>query len=170
MLRITVLLAVLGATVADREPAPAFSLVDETGTSRTLREWRGNVVVLNFWATWCVPCIEEMPALGRVQRDYAAKSVAVVGVAMDPLGWPVVSKFLEQKRFGYPILMGTPEVAHSYGGLKTLPHTVFIDRQGRIVAARSAALSEAQLRKMIDSMLAEQKRPDRPSYHQPGVQ
>ncbi len=139
-----------------RAKAPEFRLFDEAGVRRTMGEFHGKVVVLNFWATWCAPCIEEMPALDRIGREYAAKGVVVLGVAMDERGWPVVSKFLAQKRFGYPILMGTPEVARKYGGLKTLPHTVFIDRRGGIVAAHSAALDVERLRKVIEAMLAEQ--------------
>ncbi|HPT26129.1 MAG TPA: TlpA disulfide reductase family protein [Bryobacteraceae bacterium] len=140
----------------ERAKAPEFRLFDVAGSRRTLREFQGKVVILNFWATWCVPCIEEMPALDRVGREYAARGAVVLGVAMDERGWPVVSKFLAQRRPGYPILMGTPEVAHKYGGLKTLPHTVFIDRQGRIVATHSAALDLKQLRRVIEAMLAEQ--------------
>lgn len=139
-----------------RVPAPSFQLHDESGKRRTLDEFRGQVVVLNFWATWCRPCIDEMPALDRVNREYADKGVAVLGVAMDERGWPVVSKFLAQKRFSYPILLGTTRVAREYGGLKTLPHTVFLDRQGRIVATHSSALNLDQLRKLVEIMLAEQ--------------
>lgn len=139
-----------------RTPAPNFRLPDESGKRRTLEEFRGQVVVLNFFATWCRPCIDEMPALDRVNREHADKGVAVLGVAMDERGWPVVSKILAQKRFSYPILLGTPRVAREYGGLKTLPHTVFLDRQGRIVATHSSALNLDQLRKLVETMLAEQ--------------
>lgn len=139
-----------------RAPAPDCKFFDQSGNRRTLEEFRGRVVVLNFWATWCRPCIDEMPALDKAGREYASKKVVVLGVAMDERGWPAVSKFLAQKRFSYPILMGTPDVARKYGGLRTLPYTVFIDRQGRIVAAHRAALDLKQLRKVIETMLAEQ--------------
>jgi len=140
----------------ERMTAPEFRLFDEAGARRSLKEFHGKVVVLNFWATWCAPCIEEMPALDQLAREYAAKGVVVLGVAMDERGWPVVSRFLAQKLVRYPILMGTPEIARKYGGLKTLPHTVFIDRKGRIAATHSAALELKQLCKLIEAMLAEE--------------
>ena len=142
-------------TANQRMTAPEFRLFDEAGARRSPEEFRGKLVVLNFWATWCAPCIEEMPALDQLAREYAAKGVVVLGVAMDERGWPVVSKFLVHKLVRYPILMGTPEAARRYGGIKTLPHTVFIDRKGRIAATHSAALDLKQLRKLIEALLAE---------------
>lgn len=142
-------------TAGERMTAPEFRLFDEAGARRSLGEFQGKVVVLNFWATWCTPCIEEMPALDQLAQEYAAKGVVVLGVTMDERGWPVVSKFLAHKLVRYPILMCTPEAARKYGGLKTLPHTVFIDRRGRIAATHSAALDLKRLRKLIEALLTE---------------
>jgi cytochrome c biogenesis protein CcmG/thiol:disulfide interchange protein DsbE len=133
--------------------APDFGLPDRSGTLQSLSAFRDRVVVLNFWATWCKPCRQEMPALNAIAREYATRGVTVLGVAMDERGWAAVSPFLSQFPVTYPILMGNPRVARDYGGLKTLPLTVFIDRGGRIVATHSEALTEAQLRKAVEAML-----------------
>ena len=128
--------------------------------------------LLNLWILFCCtgearlePGGERMTApefrlfdeagARRSLKEFHGK-VVVLGVAMDERGWPVVSRFLAQKLVRYPILMGTPEIARKYGGLKTLPHTVFIDRKGRIAATHSAALELKQLCKLIEAMLAEE--------------
>lgn len=134
--------------------APAFRLFDQSGTQRSLAGFRGRLVVLNFWATWCKPCRQEMPALDRIAREYAPRGVAVLGIAMDQRGWSAVSPFLSQFPVSYPIALGNPSLARAYGGLRTLPLTVFIDKHGRIAATHSAALTEPQLRKALDALLA----------------
>lgn len=146
--------AVSAQPPAAGKPAPGFHLTDRSGATRSLASLRGRVVVLNFWATWCKPCREEMPALDRIAREYGPRGVTVLGVAMDERGWPAVTPFLAQFPVSYPILIGTPRVAREYGGLRTLPLTVFIRRDGRIAATRSEILTEPQLRKAVEAMLA----------------
>ena len=133
--------------------APGFRLFDQSGTELSLAGFRGRVVVLNFWATWCKPCRREMPALDRIAREYAPRGVAVLGVAMDERGWAAVSPFLAQFPVSYPILLGNPRIARDYGGLRTLPLTVFVRRDGRIAATHAEELTEAQLRKALEVML-----------------
>lgn len=141
----------LGQT--ERPAAPAFQLRDQQGRTRTLADFRGKPLILNFWATWCRPCRAEMPWLNEVRRR--TPGIAVVGVAMDEQGWRVVTPFLAQYRIRYPILLGTPEVARAYGGLKTLPETVFIDREGRVVAAHQGLLTREQFDKIAGALLRE---------------
>ncbi|MBX9603233.1 MAG: TlpA family protein disulfide reductase [Bryobacteraceae bacterium] len=141
----------LGQTA--RPAAPSFQLRDQQGRTRTLADFHGRPLILNFWATWCRPCRTEMPWLDQVQRNMPG--VAVVGVAMDEQGWRVVTPFLAQYRVSYTILLGAPEIARAYGGLKTLPETVFIDREGRVVAAHKGLLSRAQLEKIAAALARE---------------
>jgi peroxiredoxin len=141
--------------LAARPAAPDFELRDSHGVVRRLSGFRGKVVVLNFWATWCPPCRAEIPWLETVHRDYAARGFTVLGVAMDERGWPAVTPFLAGHKVNYPVLLGTPHVARQYGGLKTLPRTVFLDRHGRIVATHDALLGEAPLRKIVELLLTE---------------
>ncbi|HEU0138233.1 MAG TPA: TlpA disulfide reductase family protein [Bryobacteraceae bacterium] len=140
-----------------RPLAPDFRLLDMQGVRRKLSDFRGKVVLLNFWATWCAHCKSEIPALNRVHRDYQARGVAVVSVAMDDRGWAAVTPFVTEFEVDYPVLLGNAAVARQYGGLKTLPHTLFLDRDGHIVASHEAALSEAHLRKIAETLLAESR-------------
>jgi cytochrome c biogenesis protein CcmG/thiol:disulfide interchange protein DsbE len=138
-----------------RIPAPELRLRDQLGARRSLSGFRRKIVVLNFWATWCAPCRTEIPWLKQIHRDYSGRGVSVVGVAVDEDGWRRVSPFLREHDVNYPVLLATPAVLRSYGGLKTLPRTVFIDRQGRIVASHDGIVSEAHFRKVLDLLLAE---------------
>jgi thiol-disulfide isomerase/thioredoxin len=139
-----------------RTSAPDFELQDESGGTLRLSQLRGKVVVLNFWATWCAPCRAEMPVLSRIQNQFAARGLAVVGIAADQRGWAAVKPFLAAQPVEYPVLLSTPTVARTYGGLKVLPYTVFLDREGRIVATHSAALTEAQLTRIVGTLLADE--------------
>lgn len=148
-------LFVFPAAASERPPAPDFQLPDSRGTRRKLTEFRGRVVLLNFWATWCPPCRAEIPLLNQAHRDFAPRGFAVVGVAMDERGWPAVTPFLAQHQVDYPVLLGNAAVARAYGGMKSLPRTFFLDRAGRIVAAHNAALGEKHLYRVIGKLLAE---------------
>jgi thiol-disulfide isomerase/thioredoxin len=139
-----------------RPPAPDFRLQDDSGGTLRLSQLRGKIVVLNFWATWCAPCRAEMPVLSRIHKQFASQGLAVVGIAADQRGWAAVKPFLAANPVQYPVLLSTPRVARAYGGLKVLPYTVFVDRQGRIVATHSAALTEAQLTRVVEALLAEE--------------
>ncbi len=158
-LRRLVIASLLLATAAIARPpessqnAPEFRLPDSSGTLQSLSFYRGQVDVLNFWATWCKPCRQEMPALDCIAREYASRGVTVLGVAMDQRGWAAVTPFLAQFPVSYPILLGNPRIARDYGGLRTLPFTVFIRRDGRIAATHAEELTEAQLRKALEVML-----------------
>lgn len=133
--------------------APAFDLPDRSGVRRSLDSYRGRIVLLNFWATWCKPCRDEMPALDKIARLYAPRGVTVLGIAMDERGWAAVSPFLSQFPVTYPICLGTPRVARDYGGVRTLPFTLFIRGDGRIAATHAEAMTETQLRKAVEAML-----------------
>lgn len=156
------LLQLLGAAAAlrktsgaERAKAPDFQLQDASGVRHKLSDFRGQIVLLNFWATWCAPCRTEIPLLGRVQQAYAKRGFTVLGVAMDERGWAAVTPFLVQQEVDYPVLLGNPTVARSYGGLKSLPRTFFLDRSGRIVASQNGVLAEEHLRRVVEIMLAE---------------
>ena len=145
----------VGVCASEREAAPGFSLYDSEGTKRKLSDYQGQVVLLNFWATWCAPCRTEIPWLKDIHEEYSREGFAVVGVAMDERGWRAVTPFLAEYDVDYPVLLGNAKVARLYGGLETLPKTLFLDRKGRIVAVHEAILSKAHLRKIVELLLAE---------------
>jgi cytochrome c biogenesis protein CcmG/thiol:disulfide interchange protein DsbE len=138
-----------------RKTAPAFVLKDASGETARLNNYRGKVLVLDFWATWCTGCKKEIPWFSEFQRNYGAKGFAVVGVAMDEEGWKVVKPFLAETRVPYRMLLGDQATADHYG-IKSLPDTFLIDRRGRIaVAYRARLVDKQELEASIQTVLAE---------------
>jgi len=133
-------------------PAPAFSLTDLSGRTVSLSDYRGKVVVLDFWATWCDPCKREIPHFIEMQDKYASQGLQVLGVSMDD-DEPPVREFQQQFKMNYPVAMGSPKLADQYGGILGLPITFVIDRNGRITArhvgATDASVIEAEVQKLL---------------------
>ena len=119
--------------------APNFQLVDLTGEARQLSDYRGQYVVLNFWATWCPPCLAEMPAMEKLYQHYRERGLVVVAVSSDVEGGSVVQPFIDKLRLTFPVLLD-PEgrVSASYGA-RNLPMTFLLDRDGRVIAAAEGA-------------------------------
>ncbi|HEX2648330.1 MAG TPA: TlpA disulfide reductase family protein [Burkholderiales bacterium] len=129
---------------------------DLAGRPRQLSEWRGRVVVCNFWATWCAPCREEMPLLVATRAKYAVKGVEVVGIAVDNAA--KVREFSAALGITYPILLSDADglqlmrdLGNTAGGL---PYTVFLDREGRPVEHKLGALKAAELDRILSKMAA----------------
>jgi cytochrome c biogenesis protein CcmG/thiol:disulfide interchange protein DsbE len=118
----------------ERKTAPGFTLKDADGKSVSLSDYRGKVVLLDFWATWCGPCKLEIPWFEDLQRKDKDRGFAVLGVSMDDDGWDAVKPFLKRLGVNYRVLMGDDMTAQLYGGVESLPTTFLIDRAGRIAA------------------------------------
>lgn len=116
----------------DRKPAPEFSLKDSNGKTVSLSEYKGKVVLLDFWATWCGPCKIEIPWFIEFEQQYKDKGFAVLGVSMDEDGWTAVKPYIQDKKVNYRVAVGNDQVGQLYGGLDALPTTFLIDRSGRI--------------------------------------
>jgi len=114
------------------EKAPPFLLRDINGKIVSTADWKGKVVILNFWATWCPPCREEIPELVQLQAKYKDK-LEIVGVSEDDDDLEKVAKFAQQHGMNYPIVMATPELIADYGGVPALPTSFLIDPQGRVM-------------------------------------
>ena len=125
--------------VLERKPAADFALRDVVGKTAELKEYRGKVVLLDFWATWCTGCKQEIPWFVEFQRKFGTKHFAVVGVSLDEGGCNVLKPFLAKTRVPYRILLGDDATAQRYG-IQNMPDTFLIDRQGRVAAAYLAAL------------------------------
>lgn len=110
--------------------APNFALKTVDGKSAELKDFKGKAVVLSFWATWCVPCKEEMPWLIAFQKQYGPQGLVILALSMD-LSPPPVRKFLRKNPVNFPVLMATKAVADQYF-VKGLPTTIYIDGNGRI--------------------------------------
>jgi peroxiredoxin len=136
--------------------APDFELKSLDGRSAKLSDYRGKIVLLNFWATWCAPCRVEMPALMALYEKYRPQGMEIVGVSMDDGSQERVEKFVNEMKINYPILLGNSSVADNYGGLRLLPQTVFIARDGRIVQTTIGMRSRKDFETIIEQLLAAQ--------------
>ncbi len=116
------------------QPAPEFSLKDLRGQPLSLGRYRGQVVLLNFWATWCAPCQVEMPTFAAWQRQYGPQGLQVIGISMDDTAAPA-RRIVRRLNLDYPVAMGNAGLGARYGGVLGLPLTFLIDRRG-IVRAR----------------------------------
>jgi peroxiredoxin len=116
------------------QPAPAFSLKDENGQVVRPADYKGKVVLLDFWATWCGPCKIEIPWFIDFERQFKDQGFAVLGVSMDEDGWRVIKPYVQNMKMNYRVLLGDDAVSTAYGGLDALPTTLLIDRQGKIAS------------------------------------
>jgi len=134
---------------------PAFNLPDVHGKAVSMARWDGRIIVLNFWATWCGPCRKEIPLLNTLQKNYAARGVQIVGVAVDNA--TAVKQFMRSVPIDYPVLIGEQEaieIIEAYGdNTGALPYTVFINRAGNIDSMASGALTDDYARKTIERLL-----------------
>jgi cytochrome c biogenesis protein CcmG/thiol:disulfide interchange protein DsbE len=138
-----------------RKPAPDFALRDASGATAKLADYRGKVVLLDFWATWCGGCKEEIPWFSEFQRTYGGKDFAVVGVSLDDGGWDVVKPFLASTNIPYRILLGNDSIAQNYG-IQSMPDTFLIDRQGRVAAAyTTGVVDKADVEANIKAVLSQ---------------
>ncbi len=127
----------------ERKPAPNFSLKDPDGKSVQLSDYRGKVVLLNFWATWCGPCKIEIPWFIDFERAHKDQGFAVVGISMDEDGWQAVKPFISEAGINYRVLLGNDSISQLYGGVEALPTTFIIDRDGRIASVHEGLVSKS---------------------------
>ena len=147
---------------AQEKPAPEIRLKDLNGKEVSLADYKGQVVLLNFWATWCDPCRVEIPWLIDLQAKYASRGFTVVGVAMDEEGKSVVAPFIEKERFDvngkqlpmdYPILLGDDEASEKFGGILGYPTSFLISRDGKQVLKIQGLRSYDEIAKAIEDQL-----------------
>jgi peroxiredoxin len=134
-------------------PAPAWKLRDTTGNLVTSDDFKGKVVVLDFWATWCGPCRQEIPGYVELYRKYGKDRLAIVGVSVDEGGPAVVQEFIKKFGVTYPMVMATEEIQTAYGGLEAIPTTFLIDRGGRIRDKKVGAEPTEEYEKKIAALL-----------------
>ena len=136
-------------------PAPDFTYPDLSGKPTALSSYRGKVVLLDFWATWCVPCREETPHFVELQKKYGDRGLQIIGVSMDDSADPV-RPFYQQFRMNYPVVMGTAKTGEQYGGVLGLPIAFLIDPEGRIVKKHIGATDTNVIEKEIVGLLGTQ--------------
>jgi peroxiredoxin len=137
----------------DRKTAPEFALKDSSGATVKLSDYRGKVVLLNFWATWCGPCKVEIPWFMSFERQYKDKDFAVLGVAMDDDGWKSVKPYVDDKKINYRVVIGSEETSLMYGNVESLPTTFVIDRTGKIASMHIGLVSKITYEEEIARLL-----------------
>ena len=141
--------------VQDRTRVADMAFPQLDGGSWRLSDHRGQVVLINYWASWCEPCREETPGLIDLARDYRYKGLTIVGVAVDHGGRPAVESFLREYHLPYPVLM--PDLSSpSAPAVDALPTTVLLDRNGRAAKSYIGATRESVFRADVDTLLSEQ--------------
>jgi peroxiredoxin len=134
-----------------KQDAPGFTLTDIDGRPVSLSDYRGKVVILDFWAPWCPPCKREIPDLVSLQNQYASTGLQVIGIGLD--GADNVASFVRQNGVNYPVMVGDDEITGLYGGIRGIPTTFLIDKEGKIgkkfEGLTSRAAFEAAIKKFL---------------------
>jgi cytochrome c biogenesis protein CcmG/thiol:disulfide interchange protein DsbE len=134
--------------------APDFSLPDLKGGHLELSAYRGKVVLLDFWATWCDPCRDEIPRFAELQEKYREQGLQIIGISMDDEPEPV-RDFYQKFKMNYPVVMGNAKIGEAYGGVLGLPIAFLIGRNGRIYSRHIGATDTTMFETEIVRLLAE---------------
>jgi len=133
--------------------APAWKLKDLQGKEVSSADFKGKVVVVDFWATWCPPCRAEIPGYIALQKKYADKGLVIVGISVDEDGAKVVAPFAKAKGMNYPVLLFNDDVVTAFGGIEGIPTTFLIDQAGNIRDKKVGMVEEADYEKRIVQLL-----------------
>ncbi len=155
---LTALLALLPAQIFSQErKAPPLTLKSIEGQTVRLSDYRGKVVLINFWATWCPPCRAEIPDLVKFQKEYGKDGLQIIGVTYPPEERARVRMFTRRLKVNYPVALGTRETKASFSRDETLPLTVIIDREGVIRGTIAGILLPEEFNEQIKPLLQQQK-------------
>lgn len=139
---------------AERKVMPDLVFAQSGGGEWKMADHRGQVVLVNYWATWCLPCREEMPGLSRLAQELGPQGLAVVGVSIDKGSRDRVREFADKMKVPYPVAFPSP-LSQMEWGLEGVPTTILVDRRGRVAKSYMGAVREADFRADVEALLAE---------------
>jgi len=134
-------------------PAPSWELQDADGKTIHSSDFKGKVVVLDFWATWCPPCKAEIPGFIALQNEYGKKGLAVIGISVDEGGAAVVKEFAQKIGMNYTVVLADEKTPQAFGGIEAIPTTFIIDREGRIVTKHLGFTEKDEFEKELKPLL-----------------
>ena len=133
--------------------APDFTLPAVDGSMVSMSDYRGKVVLVDFWATWCPPCQEMIPVLSKLNKRYSDKGLVILGVSLDRDGLEVLGSFVHENMIPYKVIMGDTRIGNAFGGVSTIPTLYIVDRDGRLVRKLTGYHSFGQLEEQVKRYL-----------------
>lgn len=152
-LKLMVLLAMLTASAGNAGTSPEFMLTDMEGHTHRLSDYRGKWVLVNYWATWCPPCLEEVPDLVMLYDQHKDRNLMVIGVAQQYKSRQEVANFVDDMLMSYPIVLGNAEVNAQIGMDEILPTTFIYNPQGKLVKTKRGLITRAYIEKLLTGQL-----------------
>ncbi|MBZ0264771.1 TlpA family protein disulfide reductase [bacterium] len=140
--------------LAEAQNAPNWKLSDLDGNMKQLSDYKGKVVILDFWDTWCPPCKKEIPGFIELQDQYGDNGLVIIGAAFGRDGKDAVAEFTKEWKINYPIVLADRETSNMYGGIRSIPTTFVIDQEGRVRAVHVGyvfkGIFEEQVKELLD--------------------
>ncbi len=153
MKQLLLILLFFQVTSAQTKTVPDWKLKDISGQQIRLQDYKGKVLLLNYWATWCSPCLAEIPELVKWQRKYSKSGLQIIGITYPPQTKREIQKFARKLKINYPVIKGTAELKSFFTASETLPWTIVIDRRGNIVAQIEGILFAEEFAEKIQPLL-----------------
>lgn len=145
--------AVCVAQIRQVEKVPDISLKDVNGKIVSLKKYQGKIILLNFWATWCLPCRAELPELVKWQKEYQSRGLQIIGITYPPNNHKSIRSFIKKNKINYPILIGTKKSKALFDSSETLPFTIVIDKEGNIKERIEGIIYSDEFDEKVKSLL-----------------